>query len=515
VTHQIKIKKGGFMRVFMYLLVFFVVITFFYGISFANEEWELVHGIKELDIKEIAIGEDIIYAAGSKAVYRSEDNGRTWKAVFFVESGINFIAISEKGIFACTKKGLFRSLDGELNWKEIFTGIGKEENNTLHVAFSEHGSIYLGTEKGLFISRDSGLTWEKDSKEAGNLSVKWVSFLEEDIFLVAEKGVYMSSKGGWKRVFIIPIEEIEYDVEEEDSAYKAIKPVNSMLVNEGKIFLAADFGIFMSGDKGNSWNRFESNGLISLKVSRLLFKDTLYAATDRGIFVFSSVDKTWNALYKGMDTDETNSISVDEAAAIWAATNKGLYRLKSSNILRAKPAKGGRSREDDILKEFSHEPSIRDVQRAGIEYAEVNPNKIKEWRKAAKQKALLPDVSIGVDRYVTDYYHWDAGQNPDVLIKGDDVVSWDVTASWDLGDLIWNPYQKDIDVRSRLMVQLRDDVLDEITRTYFERRRLQIETHLSPPSGVEEEVEKELRIQELTADMDGLTGGYFSAQLEK
>ena len=64
------------------------------------------------------------------------------------------------------------------------------------------------------------------------------------------------------------------------------------------------------------------------------------------------------------------------------------------------------------------------------------------------------------------------------------------------------------------MVQLRDDIMNEITRTYFERRRLQIETYLSPPRDIKQILEKDLRIQELTADLDALTGGYFSAQFE-
>ena len=41
--------------------------------------------------------------------------------------------------------------------------------------------------------------------------------------------------------------------------------------------------------------------------------------------------------------------------------------------------------------------------------------------------------------------------------------------------MIFSTEQTSIDVRSRLMVQLRDDILDEVTRLYFERRRLQLE----------------------------------------
>ena len=513
------------------LLVCLVVILSFYSFGFAGQEWELVHGIKELDIKEVTIKEGVVYAAGEKTIYRSEDDGNTWEAVFSVESGINFIAISEKDSFVCTQKGLFRSLDGESKWKEIFTGIG-EENNILHIAFSEKGAIYLGTEKGLFISHDDGLTWKKDLKEAGDLIIKWIVFLDKDVFFTADSGVYKSAENGWKRVFIVPREDINFDIEEIEDDLEierdSTKSVNTILANQNRLFLATDFGVFVSENKGVSWNSFTSNGLISLQVNRILFKDYLYAATDKGIFVFNNDENIWKALYKGMDTDKAQSISADENKTLWVATNKGLYKSKLipsvimkndiSVIARSEATKQS-PQEDDIFEKFSYEPSIRDVQEIAIKYAEVHPDKISQWREAAKKKAILPDVSIGIDRNVTDLYHWEGGStiviDDDFLRKGKGAIEWDATMSWDLGDLIWSSDQTSIDTRSRLMVQLRDDILDETTRTYFERRRLQIKTHLSPPSNIEEKIEKELRIQELTADLDGLTGGYFSSQLEK
>ena len=168
----------------------------------------------------------------------------------------------------------------------------------------------------------------------------------------------------------------------------------------------------------------------------------------------------------------------------------------------------------DILKRFETEPSISDVQEAAIKYAEVHPDKIKAWRESANKKALLPNVSVGLDRYVIDYWHWDSGTSPDTLQKGKDAVGWDVTMTWDMGELIWNNDQTSIDTRSKLMVELRDDIMNEVTRTYFERRRLQIEMLTSPPQDLKISLEKELRLQELTADIDALTGGYFSGQLE-
>ncbi len=66
---------------------------------------------------------------------------------------------------------------------------------------------------------------------------------------------------------------------------------------------------------------------------------------------------------------------------------------------------------------------------------------------------------------------------------------------------------------SQDIVKLRDKVLDEVTRLYFDRRRLQVELLLSPAGDLRTQLENELRLQELTANLDALTGGSFSASL--
>lgn len=497
--------------VFGFLLMFFV----FAHNAFAGETWEQVSGIKDAVIKDINVTKEVIYAFSEKRLYRSNDEGKTWRVLFTARGGsnvINFVGVLDQGIFVCTDKGVYRSSGGRTNWERIFKGVGESENSALHIAFSQEKDIYLGTRGGLFISSDDAATWHKDQGAAGNESVRWISFLDRLVFIATDRGVYKNLDGGWRRIFITESEEIDYDSDETDEATSAIRPINSILVERKNIYLATDSGIFISEDEGDTWKEFPSDSLLSEKVKRLATGDALYAATDRGVFIFDDKDKNWKALYKGMNADKAGSLTIDEKGEVWVATNKGLYRSREESSLDA--LRKANSEENQVLRLFENEPGIREVQEIAVRYAEVHPDKINDWRERARKKALLPDLSVGLDRYVTDYYHWDAGQSPDVLQKGDDVLSWDVTMSWDLGELIWNDDQTSIDTRSRLMVQLRDDILDEITRTYFERRRLQIETHLSPPKDLKLKLEKGLRVQELTADLDALTGGYFSKRIE-
>jgi len=498
-------------HVFGFLLVFLV----FAHNAFAGGAWEQISGIKDSVILDVNMTEEAVYAFSEKRLYRSDDEGKTWRVLFTARGGsnaINFVGLSDQGTFVCTDKGVYRSSASRTNWERIFKGVGESENSALHVAFSQEKEIYLGTRGGLFVSSDGAATWHKDVGVVGNESVKWITFLNRLVFIATNRGVYKNLDGGWKRIFVTESEETDYDSDETDEATSAIRPVNSILVGERSIYLATDSGIFISEDEGGTWKEFSSDSLLSEKVKRLAIGDALYAATDRGVFIFDDKDKNWNALYKGMDADKAKSLTIDEKGKVWVATNKGLYR--SSEELSLDSLRKANSEENQVLRLFENEPGIREVQEIAVKYAEVHPDKINDWRKRAEKKALLPNLSVGLDRYVTDYYHWDAGQNPDVMQKGDDVVSWDVTMTWNLGELIWNDDQTSIDTRSRLMVQLRDDILDEITRTYFERRRLQIEGYLSPPGDLKLKLEKGLRVQELTADLDALTGGYFSKRIE-
>lgn len=488
-------------------------IFIFCSFVFANEDWEQVKGIQDTDMQEVSVSafNNAIYASTEKTLYRSEDKGNTWQAVFSIQgedNEINFTGISGQGVFICAEKGLFKSEDGKSNWKRI------SEDSAAHIAFSKDNRIFLGAKKGLFISMDHGLTWQRDTGEIGNSSIKWIEFIYDGIFIATEKGVYKNTGVGWKRTFVTNRAETEYDADIADEAIQAIKPVNSITPGRGNIFLATDSGIFFSEDKGETWGKFTSAGLVSLKVKKLLYKDNLYAATDKGIFVFSENGNVWKGLYKGMPTRDTRDIAIGADGYLWSATKKGLYKMKLESINSDKDNRAY-SEKERILAAFDFEPDIASVQNAAIEYAEVHPDKIRAWRESAKKQALLPNVSVGLDRYVTDYWHWDSGTNPDTLQKGKDTVSWDIAMTWDMGELIWNSDQTSIDTRSKLMVELRDDIMNEVTRTYFERRRLQVELFTSPPQDLKLGLEKELRLQELTADIDALTGGYFSKHIEE
>jgi hypothetical protein len=160
------------------------------------------------------------------------------------------------------------------------------------------------------------------------------------------------------------------------------------------------------------------------------------------------------------------------------------------------------------------EPTIQQVHRMAIAYAELGPEKIRRWRGLARWRSFIPSFTLGLDqdRDANIVSSTTAGVTKFSVGPDRRTRSLDFGFSWDLGNFIWNPDQTSIDVRSRLTTQLRQDLLEEATRLYFERRRLLAEFEGQPTEDAALREERRLRVDELTAYLDALTGGGFSRQ---
>ena len=133
-------------------------------------------------------------------------------------------------------------------------------------------------------------------------------------------------------------------------------------------------------------------------------------------------------------------------------------------------------------------------------------------------------MTLSYDKDVDDYKTWNyLDLNGDGQInnseyqyntaRADDDDGIGVRLAWRLDKLVMSSERIRVINEAQDIVKLRDKVLDEVTRVYFDRRRLQVEQLLSPASGLRDQIKAELRLQELTASIDALTGGQFSSAL--
>ena len=516
------------MKKFIFSLCVFCFL-YFNMLAFAQDiNWEEI-GRGNSGLKCILIQDKpkAIYFSSSKGVFKTVDEGVSFRNVLSVRGDnkkINFLSFDpqEKNfIYAATGNGLFRSKTLGKDWNRIFKGKNYLENECTALLVLPFG-IYLGTRAGLFISTDHGRSWNKEAGKIGKSGVLAFANSPKEpdcIYVACTDAVFRSLDRGlsWEKVFIATsatsadeAEELSEDVNEE-KVYSGIKYIAFARNNPSNLYLATSRGVYKSQDKGITWEPISNYGLLSRDIKFLLATDNsdIYAATKSGVFEYRN--GRWFELSFGLIAQGIEFIAADNQGGLYVAAENGLFRGKAGSRVDYK--------NDDTLEFYCKgDPAINEVQQAAIKYAEVEPEKISNWRKQAAKKALLPTVSAGVSRDTGDLWHWETGSTTkngdDLLIRGKDTVDWDVRLTWDLSEIIWNDDQASIDSRSRLTVQLRGDILDEVTKLYFERIRVKSEIDNLPIEDRRKIAEKQLRLMELTASLDALTGGYFSKQIK-
>ena len=507
------------------------------------QQWiQVTDGLEDRAFQSIAIhpsNPTHLVAASQRTVYQSLDSGRSWHSRFQTPHAVSIhrIAIGSSNpptILVATDGGLFGSLDGGTTWSRLFRGLDEGQAYCTHVAFhpSGDGTALLGTHGGLFMTADHGKHWALVRLPADAKHVVHFAFDPHErtrLYVVTANGLFIGDllHGEWQqRVATLTTDAVDTeepratDTEPHDEDLAApSQGLNAVVIHPqhpSTIYLAGARGLMVSEDQGNTWRWLTSSGLESPIISSLLLQVhsplVIYAGTARGIARYESAHERWSSV--GTSSPPTAAVH-DLAAApgiLWAATADGLYRYDNAPDPFEKSAPPS---AEELLSNFVHEPTITQVQQAAIQYAEVHPNKIKRWRRQAAFRALLPTVDFGIKHTRVRDASIDEGTFPkfQVIDTEDRNAGADLSVRWDLGNLIWNNDQISIDTRSRFMVQLRDDVLSEVTRTYFERRRLQIALLLDSATDPHLAIEKELRVRELTALIDGLTGGEFSKQM--
>lgn len=194
-------------------------------------------------------------------------------------------------------------------------------------------------------------------------------------------------------------------------------------------------------------------------------------------------------------------------------------------LANVRPAQAAEYRSvDEVMAVFSSEPTVSQVQGMALEYSKTDPRYVEAWLSASKNAAWLPEFQFTYDYdvdYDDDYTYTISDETTettdDTVITGTDVGSgWsmEVRAKWRFDKLIMSSERIRVISETQDVVKLRDKVMEEVTRLYFERRRLQVDMLLNP-GDFKAQLKNDMRLQELTAQLDAYTGGQFSRSLAK
>ena len=162
---------------------------------------------------------------------------------------------------------------------------------------------------------------------------------------------------------------------------------------------------------------------------------------------------------------------------------------------------------------FMREPSIRDLQQAASRYAGAHPSTVQSWLTRVRRAPWLPVWRAEYQYVSTDDQRLRVGADAAPLRQQDIGTQHrpGVRLQWELDRLVFDPIELRVAAQSAELARLREAVVDRITRVYFERRRLLVKIVFEPEDTPSAQVEQELRLQEMEAALDALSGGVFPA----
>lgn len=297
------------------------------------------YGGTVLSVEVCKANPKIIYAGSYNGLFKSSDEGKSWKKVSEAKYIKRIIthAKNENLVFIECNDGIFRSNNQGESWTNLNTkhrnlSINPEDINIIFATQGDwdewNGEVYKSTNQG-----DNFFNLGKVSFLNKNAILNKVVFAKEENILyltggvlndmVAKPlcGVYKSIDGGKRWSLIFKKEAIAFNF--------SIDPNDSRV-----LYFATNLGLDKSTNQGLSWTTvFNQSGVDEIVINPYN-SQTIYLLTDRfrenPLGLFKSIDggKNWFTLNENLPYLSLTSISLnqDNADAIYAGiTGNGLF----------------------------------------------------------------------------------------------------------------------------------------------------------------------------------------------
>ncbi len=216
----------------------------------AHTQWNNIPQFYSRDIYSIYFDNNNIYAGGDSLFFRSSDNGVTWESVAITTKSvsINDIIKIDNILYVGTYgEGVYRSFDEGYSWQQMNSGLSYA-SKYINLFYYSNNQLYVATDGGgiYYMNLNSPVTWQHFNDGLQSLysySVNAFTRIKNGFIAAALASGFF---------YVRPDNSSEWNERIIDSLKRP--DVNSFVSFNDTIFAATDIGIFRSYDNGYSWD---------------------------------------------------------------------------------------------------------------------------------------------------------------------------------------------------------------------------------------------------------------------
>ena len=298
--------------------IWILVLSVAINIERAEGQWTPIGPYGGFIVASDSYENRLYIATQDYSVFRSLDNGNSWKLVYSVPYPdfyyIPSIEVTEDFVFINIGWGIVRSTNNGDSWDNLSVPNGAP----LNILKSINGILYLGDGGGnLYRSNDNGDNWAF----TGHLVIHDIGFSFSDI-ISNEFNIFVSDNYGV--IFKGDISGSNWSVVLDSLEVLNIANLES---NESYLFASAyGKGMLRSSDNGISWE-YANNGLTNLNINSFkYYSSKLYAATGEGVYCTLDNGSNWLRVSNGLPDIGINELFAGEGILFAGCSNLGIFK---------------------------------------------------------------------------------------------------------------------------------------------------------------------------------------------
>lgn len=179
---------------------------------------------------------------------------------------------------------------------------------------------------------------------------------------------------------------------------------------------------------------------------------------------------------------------------------------------------GASAKVKKALDHYAHEPGCGEVVKKVLKEAEKDRKVKIPSTKCIRASALLPVFRFSITKNLEYDESLSLLKDDDSTLKiyTDDDLKLKFTFQWDLSSLVFSSSETPVIAKEQSEAKWKLEIKTMVVEIYHMRKKLQVLLHVMSDSlPVETCVEWSLKLEELTALLDSLTGNWFSKEIKK